>query len=256
MTNILLRKVDTMKILKLSVVFITILGILVGFRVFALQEKKVISSNTAFDGSEALSAENLKPSSQLDSDNNKTTEGTSESTLTQAPSESTSTKVKTPTALDLNRTFESCHSSPTEVDTETGATSKASIYGKNLSLIPTEVLVNKADISDKEYSAKFMGIVINFKPMIIVTGLSEKTKITFDLSAFEFADGKFDIVDNSSQAVISSFTGKKGLTEVQFAVNKTGGYSIIKNNYTLGIIEVVDAVESADLDNIRSKYIE
>lgn len=54
---------------------------------------------------------------------------------------------------------------------------------------------------------------------------------------------------------MSSFNGKNGINEVEFGPKKTGSYAILKDKQVLGIIEVVDNLPNADLEKIRSKYV-
>ncbi|MDF2671776.1 MAG: heavy metal-associated domain protein, partial [Clostridiales bacterium] len=54
---------------------------------------------------------------------------------------------------------------------------------------------------------------------------------------------------------ITSFTAKKGINEIEFNPGKTGGFGIVSGDYILGIIEVVDNLETADLEELREKYL-
>lgn len=49
---------------------------------------------------------------------------------------------------------------------------------------------------------------------------------------------------------------KKGVNEVEFSPKKAGSYGILKDNVILGIIEVVDDLESADMGKIREKHVD
>ena len=141
------------------------------------------------------------------------------------------------------------------VDDGSAAPSQPSIYGNDLTKVPTETLISKASVSEKYNTAKFKGIGYELQPLIIVTGNTNKTKLTFDLSAFDNAEGKYQIVDAASGDEITSFTAKKGINEVEFSPKKVGGYAIIKDNGILGLIEVVDNLKAADLEKIRDKYL-
>lgn len=131
-----------------------------------------------------------------------------------------------------------------------------SIYGDDVTKVPTETLVKKALASGKYQSATFKGIGYELQPLIIVTGDSSSTKLTFDLSAFDNAEGEYYIVDVTNGKEVSSFTAKKGKNEVTFNPQKAGGYAILKGDAPLGIIEVVDDLKSVDVEKIREKYIQ
>lgn len=146
----------------------------------------------------------------------------------------------------------SCCAVPLDEDSES---SRPSIYGDDISQVPTEKLVNKATTDGKYQSAAFKGIGYELQPLINVTGSSEITKVTFDLSSFDNAEGQYFIIDAEAGQDVTSFTAKKGINEVEFSPKKTGGYAIIKDNYILGLIEVVDDLEASDLQKIREKYL-
>jgi sulfite exporter TauE/SafE/plastocyanin domain-containing protein/copper chaperone CopZ len=134
--------------------------------------------------------------------------------------------------------------------------SQPSIYGNDITKVPTENLVNKALAAGQYQSGKFKGIGYELQPLIVVTGSSAKTKLTFDLKDFDNAEGKYLIVDANTGDEISSFTAKKGVNEVEFSPKKAGGYAILKDNGVLGIIEVVDDLKATDVEKIRKKYLQ
>ncbi|WP_139904483.1 sulfite exporter TauE/SafE family protein [Clostridium thermarum] len=145
-----------------------------------------------------------------------------------------------------------CCSVPLEEEDEPASTS---IYGNDLTIIPTTVLVNKATVTEKEQAAQFNGYGNVFQPLIVVTGSSNKTKLTFDLSAFDVVDGEYVIADVLTGEKVATFIGKNGINEVEFNAPKAGGYGIWYGDYLLGVIEVVNDLESVDLEDIRNTYI-
>jgi sulfite exporter TauE/SafE/plastocyanin domain-containing protein/copper chaperone CopZ len=133
--------------------------------------------------------------------------------------------------------------------------STPSIYGDDITQAPTESLVNKAKIDGKNQSAEFKGIGYELQPLIVVTGNSEKTKLTFDLSKFDNAEGEYLIVNAETGDEITSFNAKKGINLVEFSPKKAGGYAILKDNIVLGIVEVVEDLKTADLEKVRETYL-
>jgi hypothetical protein len=249
------RKVDAMKILKISGMVIIVLLSIAGAKVFTLSRTNLNPSKASSNASAVLSAEISKAESKPNNGGSPSQASTLGSPKPEASSETLKASGSASSTLDLNDSFLSCHADPEYVDTKSGATGKASIYGKNLSVIPTQVLIGKASASNKNQSIELMGIGLDFKPLIIVTGSNKETKITLDLSAFDVADGKYNIVHTETNVVVASFYGKKGIQEIKFNPEKAGGYSIIKDKYTFGAIEVVDNLDSADLEQVRKKYI-
>ncbi|MDF2879247.1 MAG: heavy metal-associated domain protein [Clostridia bacterium] len=148
----------------------------------------------------------------------------------------------------------SCCAVPIEEDAETESV-EPSIYGNDISQVSTETLIHKALVDGKDQSAVFKGIGYELQPLIVVTGNRETTKLTFDLSEFDNAEGEWLIVDAATGDKSSSFIAEKGINEVQFSPEKAGGYAILNDKGLLGIIEVVDNLEDTDAELIRTKYL-
>ncbi|HQL37641.1 MAG TPA: sulfite exporter TauE/SafE family protein [Bacillota bacterium] len=133
--------------------------------------------------------------------------------------------------------------------------SQPSIYGDDISKVPTEKLINKAIIDGKYQSVTFKGIGYELQPLIAVAGSGGKIRLTFDLTDFDNAEGGYLIVDAATGKDVTTFTAKKGINEIEFSPKNIDGYAIIKGNSILGIIEVVDNLEASDLEEIRGKYL-
>lgn len=148
----------------------------------------------------------------------------------------------------------SCCAVPIDEGSNSTAYNKPSIYGNDLTKVPTELLINKAESSKEYLTAKFDGIGYELQPLILVTGNHLTTKITFDLTAFDNAEGEYLIIDGTTGDVIASFTGVKGLNEMEFPAGQSGTYGIIKGSQILGLIDVVDDLETTNLEIVREKY--
>ncbi|WP_426349912.1 sulfite exporter TauE/SafE family protein [Alloiococcus sp. CFN-8] len=131
-----------------------------------------------------------------------------------------------------------------------------SIYGNDISIIPTEVIVNKAALSQNEFIGSFQAIGYDLKPLILVSESSAPTKVTMDLQGSKFGTGEFTIIDSVTGEVVYTFQGDLNIKELQLPSLKAGGYLIIKDSALIGVIEIVDSLEAADLDEIRYKYID
>jgi sulfite exporter TauE/SafE/plastocyanin domain-containing protein/copper chaperone CopZ len=134
--------------------------------------------------------------------------------------------------------------------------SQPSIYGDDITAVPTERLITKALAAGQYQSAKFKGIGYELEPLIVVTGTSTKTKLTFDLKDFDNAEGEYIIVDAVTGDEVATFNARKGINEVEFGPKKAGGYAILKDNSVLGIIEIVDNLKTTDIEKIREKYLQ
>lgn len=149
----------------------------------------------------------------------------------------------------------SCCAAPVSDDGSSSTPSTPSIYGDDISKVPTSTLINKAQVSGKTQTATFKGIGYELKPLIVVTGKSTGTKLILDLSQFNNPESKFSIVDASTGKEVKSLTGKKGINEIDFKPEKSVGYAIVKDNSVIGILEVVDDLNKTDLESVRSKYL-
>lgn len=139
-------------------------------------------------------------------------------------------------------------------DNSTNVKQTPSIYGSNLSEVPTKDIVNTAIVIGKNQSATIKGIGYEFKPLIVVVDKNIKTKLTFDLTAFDNPDGKFELVSAKTAETFKAFDGKKGIVELEVTFSEAGGYGVVKDDKILGIIEVVDDIKKADLEKIRQTY--
>jgi plastocyanin domain-containing protein len=91
--------------------------------------------------------------------------------------------------------------------------------------------------------------------MVVNKGVS--TKMALDLSSFDNADGYFMILDSSTKQIVTDFTGTKGINNIEFTISSSGSYGIFLNEQELlGMIEVVDDLNSVNLEEIRTKYLQ
>ncbi|AGX43312.1 sulfite exporter TauE/SafE family protein [Clostridium saccharobutylicum] len=141
----------------------------------------------------------------------------------------------------------------------TGAPSAApqapSIYGNDLSKVSTDRLIKKANTSGSTQSLNIKGTGYEFEPLVVVLENGIKTNLVIDLNNFDNPNGEFTIVNSDSGEKVSSFTGKKGLVNVEFKIDIAGTYLIIKDNVVAVGLEVTDSLKTANLEDIRKKLI-
>lgn len=126
-----------------------------------------------------------------------------------------------------------------------------SIYGDDISKVPTEMLIGKAENN----TLKINGIGYELQPLAAVVEKGSTTVITFDFTDFDNAEGTYVIADGYTGEEITSFTAVKGINQVEITPGETSLYGIVKGNALLGIIEVVDSIDNIDLDEIRNYLI-
>jgi sulfite exporter TauE/SafE/plastocyanin domain-containing protein/copper chaperone CopZ len=131
-----------------------------------------------------------------------------------------------------------------------------SIYGDDLSKVATERLVKKAEMDANEQTITIKGTGYEFEPLIMAVNKGINTKVTLDLSSFDNAEGYFMILNSSTMQIVTDFTGTKGINNIEFTISNSGSYGIYLNEKELlGMIEVVDDLNSVDPEEIRTKYL-
>lgn len=160
---------------------------------------------------------------------------------------------KPDSSLPLPSTGPSCCAQPLDDSSDSETDSQPSIYGDDITSVPTKEIVGKAG---KDQNFTFTGIGHELKPLIAVTEINKKTKFTLDLNNFDEAEGEFRIVKGETGEPITSFTAKKGINEVELSATDSDFYVILKDYNVLGIIEAVDDLSYVDLEEIRDKFIQ
>lgn len=135
------------------------------------------------------------------------------------------------------------------------ASQAPSIYGSDITKVSTDRLIHKAEVSGSIQSIELTGKGYEFEPLVTVLNKGIKAKLIIDLSKFDNPEGTYSIVNIKSLETVTSFEGKKGIVNADFTMDKSDGYAIVKDNSVLEVIEVVDDINKADLQQIRSKYI-
>jgi sulfite exporter TauE/SafE/plastocyanin domain-containing protein/copper chaperone CopZ len=132
-----------------------------------------------------------------------------------------------------------------------------SIYGDDFSKVATDRLVKKAEMAANEQTITIKGTGYEFEPLIMVVNKGISSKMAIDLSSFDNAEGYFMILNSSPMQIVTDFTGTKGVNNIEFTISNSGSYGIYLNEKELlGIIEVVDDLNSVDLEEVRAKYIQ
>jgi len=162
---------------------------------------------------------------------------------------------KPDSSLPPPSTGPSCCARPIDDSPDSEINGEPSIYGDDIRIVPTEILVSKAIGEDQNLTFTFNGIGQEFKPLIAVTEINKKTKFTFDLNDFDDAEDEFSITKGSTGEIITSFSASKGINEVEFNSADSDFYVILKDDIVLGIIETVEDLSSTSLEEIREKYI-
>lgn len=135
------------------------------------------------------------------------------------------------------------------------ATQTPSIYGSDITKVPTSRLIKKASAAGNTQSLAIKGTGYEFEPLIIVVQKGINTKLTVDLSDFDNAASNFSIVNGETGKEITSFKGKKGIVNVEFNIANSGTHLLVQGNGVLAGIEVVDDLKAANIEEIRKIYL-
>ncbi|WP_318507381.1 sulfite exporter TauE/SafE family protein [Bacillus sp. T3] len=136
-------------------------------------------------------------------------------------------------------------------------TQQESIYGDDITKVPTDRLVKKAEVNAaNEQTITIKGIGYELEPLVLVAKIGVPTKMSLDLTEFDTADGSFSILNAETQEVVTKFDGQKGVMELEFSFNKAGTYGIYQDEQIIGLIEAVDNLDAVDLEQIRTKYLQ
>ncbi|MEH7494268.1 urease accessory protein UreH domain-containing protein [Neobacillus niacini] len=134
---------------------------------------------------------------------------------------------------------------------------KPSIYGNDFSKVATDRLVKLAEVTTDGQTLTIKGNGYEFEPLIMVVNKGLKTTLALDLTDFDNAEGYFMILNSSTKQIVTDFTGTKGVNIIEFSVETSGSYGIFLNEQELlGIIEVVDDINTVDVEVVRAKYIQ
>jgi plastocyanin domain-containing protein len=129
-----------------------------------------------------------------------------------------------------------------------------SIYGDDLSEVSTDRLIKKSIVSDNIQTINIRAIGYEFEPLIVVVNKDMSAKIAIDLRAFDAYDEKFEIVNSDTKEHIASVTGEKGIVTMEVKFKKTGKFAIVNSSNVLTVIQVVDDINTIDLEETREQY--
>lgn len=130
-----------------------------------------------------------------------------------------------------------------------------SIYGDDIDKVPTERIIKKATGDNSQQTVSVKGLGYEFEPLIVIIEKEHPAKISLDLTEFTDPQGSWTIVDYRTKAPAYSFRGRQGVIEINFVHNAPGTFGIYKDGQITGVIEVVDTLESADLEQVRAKFL-
>ena len=130
-----------------------------------------------------------------------------------------------------------------------------SIYGINLSEIPTERLIKKVNKKGNIQNFTIKSIGNDLDPLVLVVEKNIDTYISFDFSTMNSTNGNYYIYNDTDSPKKIKIPLKDSKGELSRNFNKSGPYIITNDEFILGVIEVVDDISKVNLNNLRKKYI-
>lgn len=130
-----------------------------------------------------------------------------------------------------------------------------SIYGDDLSKVSTDRLIKKAQISGNTQSLSIKGTGYEFEPLVIVVEKGLKTKLAIDLNGFDDVSGNFVVLNAENNEEVTTFKGQKGIVDVEFNIDKSGTYLIVKDNVAILGIQAADSLKAVDLEEVREIFL-
>lgn len=130
-----------------------------------------------------------------------------------------------------------------------------SIYGDDITKVPTERLVKKAIVSGGIQEATFKGLGWELEPLIVVVQSGVTVRLTLDLTESDIPDTTYWLISFDTGKTVASVRGEKGIVEMEFAVDSEGGYALVGGNRVAGVVEAVEDLRGADLERIRGLYL-
>jgi sulfite exporter TauE/SafE/plastocyanin domain-containing protein/copper chaperone CopZ len=146
------------------------------------------------------------------------------------------------------------------VDTSESSTSPKveqapSIFGDDLSLVPTDRIVKKAAVEGKIQTIKIRAIGYEFEPLIVIANKGMTTRLSLDLRAFDTPDEKFKVQDSETKEIVDSIDGRKDTIMKEVKFDKAGTFVISNEKNVLTVVLVVDDISTVDLEAVRAKYL-
>lgn len=117
-------------------------------------------------------------------------------------------------------------------------------------------MIKKANISGDTQSLNIKGTGYEFEPLVVVLEKGIKTNLSLDLDSYDNPDSTFTLYDGETGDVVTTFTGKKGIIDVDFNIDKSGSYVVVNNNIAAIGIEVTDSLENVNLEDVRKNFLD
>lgn len=164
------------------------------------------------------------------------------------------TAPKTETAPSSSSSMSCCSGSGTTTQNQSAGSS--SIFGNNISVVPSNRLVKLVRIKNHNALIDIHGINNEVDPPIIVTSKGALSTITYHMEKFGFPVAEYTIVDMASGARLKTTKELTSVFSLSYRFTRAGSYAVLKGNQMLNAIKVVDSLKAVNVDQIRSEFIE
>lgn len=132
---------------------------------------------------------------------------------------------------------------------------RPSIYGDDISRIPTDRLLKKAVAGSQGQTVHIAGIGYELEPLIIVISKEIPAQVLFNFEKFDAPAGKWEIVAYDRKQVIQTFNGTKTTYALDLPPQSPGTLGIYHQGEIVGVVEVVENAAAADPAKILAKLL-
>jgi sulfite exporter TauE/SafE/plastocyanin domain-containing protein/copper chaperone CopZ len=129
-----------------------------------------------------------------------------------------------------------------------------SIYGDDISAVPTEFLIEKQDPDTGKIYID--GIGYELQPLVGIVQTGKELTLEFNFSEFIDREDSYYIINNENGSILESFTVSGKTATANLTPDMPGTYLIAKNQSLIGIIHAEDNPENLDIESIRRLYFD
>jgi len=140
-----------------------------------------------------------------------------------------------------------------------GAAPRDSIYGDDITKVPTERLVKKAVVRGEIQEAVLKGLGWEFEPLVLVIQDGMKLNLTLDLTEADpvgpGSSNVYRLISMDGTREVMSVRGGNDVVVVNLTVNSPGGYVLVRGYDPVALVESVTDLAGTDLEAVREQYL-
>lgn len=132
---------------------------------------------------------------------------------------------------------------------------KPSIFGTDVSKLPSARLVKLAKLKGQTQRVTVTGIGTEFDPPLLVVQNNVMMYLHYNMKKFDNPRGEYTIINIKKGTQLSSNLENKRSFTLEFRFFGSGSYAVLKDGFVINAIKVVDNLRTVDIDKIRSEFL-